>query len=163
MRDRLKRKTAKAKRKSYSEFEKGINREKGSQAAATINNVVKVGRRNARRNVTAPEADLDLSEFMEAVANKFPPKESYRGVEGQKFDVAGEFAEGIVEPIRTARSGKVVGYDQTFAEALRIKLNLATDFIISLWRTCGRLGVVLKTLPRVMLSRYTKKVTAGIP
>lgn len=74
-------------------------------------------------------AGMQLSEFGDHVAEKFPPKQQDHPIVGEHFRVPRLFKERIAEAIATAPRRKASGAHKTFAEALQLTPQITSDFV----------------------------------
>ena len=139
------------KRRSWQKFTQELEEAPESEGVRRISNLMRVRKGNARRNATQLGGECNWSQFTEHVARKFPLKPGQKVNSGNNFEVPDNFEEEIVKALNRAPIGKAAGWDETFAEALKLNTAGTAKVLTKLWRACGRCAATPRSWHNVLL------------
>lgn len=158
----IKRVARKAKRTLWRKFLLDLEYSKCSQTIGRISDIMKAQNNNARRCSASPSADLDLNQFTDFVASRFPRPIDDNDVIPKKFHFGEHFKNRIKKALKVMKDGKAVGKDGVFSEALKIKEAEMGELICNVWKVCGTLGAMPDLWHAMQLYPIHKKGSRSI-
>jgi len=139
---RLRRKSQKARTKSYNQYRREFEEAPPTEASKRISGLVKKKRKNIEEATPRTTAGLERRKFTHFVSLKFPPRVQDTPVPPQKFILTKRMENLISMAALVAPRGKAAGIDETFGEIFRIIPEVTTPILIALWRKCGELAII---------------------